>query len=55
MQLLFAATCNLRCRRLDHDWLLMAKINTVNRLLGADTQQQVAASRRLLRAGQCQR
>jgi hypothetical protein len=27
----------------------------VNRLLGADTQQQVAASRRLLRAGQRER
>ena len=55
MQFLIAATSYLRCQRSNYDGLLMSKINTVNKLLGADTQPQNAASRRVLRAGQRQR
>lgn len=55
MQLLIASACYLRCRRSNYDWLLVFNINTVNRLLGADTQPQNAASRHWLRAGQRQR
>jgi hypothetical protein len=55
MQFLIVAACYLRCRRSNHDRLLMSNINTDNRLLGADTQPQNTASRYWLRAGQRQR